>query len=1110
MGDFAEQTHGLDFGNASERRKKVLEDLLFVFRSWAKKASEMAKSNEINFEDDLSDIASYARFLEVMKHVTEEQGIGVNSLDKIINSSLKSLEKDVLSLFKSCCDDMKHSDFDPESAVQLKLRWMRDVCDRFSTLHSNCGSELYSLFFAVVNKIKSSLLSTSGELENMSRFTKENGVTNGEKLGKEVANFKKCRWFDSYLPKGEAFVTNCCIAIERTIETRIEAKSIELSQAANCLGKGDSAESITSLGMLLPELREIDNYLVILEKDEHPASPAPEIVRNVDSDVSIRNTRSCSTCNVRLSKTEFSKNQWHKGETARCKGCVESKNKLTREGMSSTLEDVTMEDAESPSALSKLSLLAPKCVKRLKDYTSQLSKESRQRIDEWTAEVNRGKVDLLPAIAQDLEFIFVDATALNNIHSVEAVLQESQSIIDRIFTGCEILSALVDSELSRFGGDFLLKASILNLIASCNCLPHIGRKFPVSSDIQIQVRKLIAVEAQRLENEIEATSDWDKIDKQIELFEKAVVLDDFVSGEATARLSTLNRLREKKEGQVDEHLQSMIKVNNFKGIAEFLTPLAGSKDQIKKQRYQSYLDEIVFNLELTIKDVKRCMGQDSLASSFTKALPTDEDTIKVIAQKMIILATAKDSLCLLVRPKIDLASEFGHLGAMINNGVVPLLKEISEYTDKKDFVRAATSNCQVSVVVQHLGRYIKPINSKKQKTANAIYEGELNSVPGYVDTFFQSSFRNRNDLLKSLASLREAKDSNDTSVERLAALYDKTRKLLLDKVRDFVADVRENVSEADCFDDVIPILHVLQREMNGPFKSHFPNDIVLECSNLLERLQQEKSERDRLLAFGEADMKETVELWRKKLDKLQSPALFRRWRWLWFDDKRSYNNLKEDLRRKCNERLKQAHDALRPRDLRTVQESIDFLVLVEKELHAHVEIRTQLQQLQERCINAFLDLCQQVGDMLKKKDISKFEEKFVDYRGFVFHIRSISTSKQAQKEFALVNQMLYESFIYHIDSFHALVKAESLDFSNIRSQVLQLRKVGEFMADRVTLFNEEMKYSMAEKIQDQWLEKIQDLCSKHFGSGRDLSKLKCCVDLGVVPSATQKRDKERI
>ena len=38
---------------------------------------------------------------------------------------------------------------------------------------------------------------------------------------------------------------------------------------------------------------------------------------------------------------------------------------------------------------------------------------------------------------------------------------------------------------------------------------------------------------------------------------------------------------------------------------------------------------------------------------------------------------------------------------------------------------------------------------------------------------------------------------------------------------------------------------------------------------------------------------------------------------------------------------------------------------------------------------------------------------------------------------------------------------------------------------------------------DKWLGKIQDLRSKHFSNGRDLGKLKYCVEIGAVPSATK-------
>ena len=128
-----------------------------------------SESSDINFEDNLGDLASYVRFLERVKDDIEKNGIEVVPLDDLINSSLKSILNDVTNLFQICCNDMKNADFDCEDGVQRKLNWMKDICDRFSGLNSTCASELYSLLSAEVSRIKSSLYSTSAELDTMSR-----------------------------------------------------------------------------------------------------------------------------------------------------------------------------------------------------------------------------------------------------------------------------------------------------------------------------------------------------------------------------------------------------------------------------------------------------------------------------------------------------------------------------------------------------------------------------------------------------------------------------------------------------------------------------------------------------------------------------------------------------------------------------------------------------------------------------------------------------------------------------------------------------------------------------------------------------------------------------
>mmetsp|Transcript_643 Transcript_643/g.1274 ORF Transcript_643/g.1274 Transcript_643/m.1274 type:complete len:2485 (-) Transcript_643:1939-9393(-) len=1013
----------INLERATTSQTTTLENLTCVFKSWTSKAAELADSNTMNSKDDLKDISSHVRVLQLMKDVLRKQDIGIYSLDRSIESTLRCLESDVICLFTLCCDGLKNSTFD--HAWEPKLRWMHDACQRFSK-NSGCCKEMWPLFSAVISKIKSALHSASGELENMSQVTREHGMKSGERLGQELVKFQKCKWFDSHLSQSDEFVANCCIAIEHVLQTRIDEISSELELTVTYLRKdenGSTESTIEKLKLLLPELKEIDKFIAVVEE----------------------------SADAKL----FSRTQ--------------------------------DEDPKELDSLDNALSLAPKCASCLEGHARGLSSKAKKYTDEWISHVNVLKVECIYSQAQSLECICADAKALNGIQCLKIVVQKSDAILLDIADVCQKFSRLVDSEFKIFGGDFNLKCKILTSIKACSGLLHIGKQLPDYRHLQLKVRNLVAIEAQKLEREIQASSDWENIDKSIEIFQSAVVLDDFVSNEATARLDTLQRLREKKEGQVDDHLQNMILANNFKGMAEFLFPMSKSKDQIKKQKYETYRDDIAFNLDLIIKGIKCCLDQESI---------TAEDMNKV-ASSMSILVTARGSLRSLLKGKLNLASEINNLNGKIDAELKPLLNQILESTAKKDFVRAAASEHQATLFAQHLGKHIKTPSKNNLKAAKIKYRKELINVPSYVDRFFESSFKDKSDLLRSLTSLKQAEETS-AHMKTLVCLYDKTKKQLLEKVHSFVNSVQESIAEAQCFDDVIPLLLALNRQVNGAFKTHFPSDLLMDCENLLERLQKEKKDHNHLFEFGGEDVEKTLEYWAKELDKLESPAWYRRLIFLQSNsaNRASYKNLKSRLMVKVEGRIKQASAALNSHDLRSIQECIEFLTLVEKILEKHVEnVGARLQKLREKCVNSFLGLCRQVKNMLLAKEVFRFEEKFAEYRGFVLYLPCILVSKEGKREFTLVNQMLYESFAREIESFLAMAGAEILDFPCLRSQVLRLRKVGDFFADRVTVLNEEIT-------SDKWLSKIYDLCAKHFSNGRDFGKLKYCIVLGVVPSAT--------
>lgn len=96
---------------------------------------------------------------------------------------------------------------------------------------------------------------------------------------------------------------------------------------------------------------------------------------------------------------------------------------------------------------------------------------------------------------------------------------------------------------------------------------------------------MVAQHAVKIHNLLEETSEWDKIDHLLSGLEKAKVLDGHLDGEVETRILPLRALRQQRESNVDSGLSEMIESGNFQGIGQFLTPLAKSKDQLMKQKF---------------------------------------------------------------------------------------------------------------------------------------------------------------------------------------------------------------------------------------------------------------------------------------------------------------------------------------------------------------------------------------------------------------------------------------------------------------------------------------------------------------------------------------------
>ena len=248
-------------------------------------------------------------------------------------------------------------------------------------------------------------------------------------------------------------------------------------------------------------------------------------------------------------------------------------------------------------------LLAVKCNAHLTSYVEGLSELSSKCIGHWVSNVESSRIGYMRSMARKLNYILADVEALFATGASDIVTQRSCDIRSSLHAELHKFKNSVQNEFASFEKSFGRKAAFLVTIKACSGFSHVVCQLGDYKKVQHFVRDMVSKEAAKVEASIGGSSEWDSIDASIVNFEAATVLDQFVSGEVSSRLRTLKHLREQKEDQVDDLLQDMIKDHNFKGIRDFLSPLARSKDQIKKQKFQLHQSEISSSLERIMNEV---------------------------------------------------------------------------------------------------------------------------------------------------------------------------------------------------------------------------------------------------------------------------------------------------------------------------------------------------------------------------------------------------------------------------------------------------------------------------------------------------------------------------
>lgn len=1003
---------GIDSKDFVAVRDAITQQLIDLLGKWSSNTMKLVPENlEKMIDSNLSlwPIANHVVAIEVIEEELRKQEFVSTVLMEKTKAVRRQIESHIISWYATSCNMLK--EMGVHQKMECCLVWMRDTCRLFSDMNGDRWRSLQAAYTSLVEKATAIISSIAQDLLSRCKMLRQNGMGDGKQIAREFNFLQSLKWFDTTFSRtGFSHVGSYCSEINAIVGAHTLEKKKQLDSLIEDFGSESlSTCAINSMGSLLPELRQIDQY----ESSISTSGP------------------------------------WDS--------------------------------------------LSSKCIASLEDYVATLHQNGCQYIEQWAAGFQDGQSSYMRTMSKKLNRVLGELRALQSTRASSDLIGNSANLSSMLDVEFQKCTAAINAEFTSLEGDYEKKVAYLKSLLACQESFLVAERLPKFNDLQHQLRLLLSSRAQDIEREIEESSEWDSIDGRLEAFKCALVLDSFVDQEVTHRLNTLRRMREQKESNVEVAMQDMITEQKFQQIGEFLSPLASSKDQLKKQKYLTYQSEIAVGLEEIIHKVNRLLDHHS----------SPEQNAKVIAQNLDILLSAKPELQRLLVPRLNISKELKGLKEKLNMILRIFTDSMDKAIKSRDFVQLLINRRKANMFHSSTEVYMYANSKKCLDAIKRKAKSEIDAIPTYVELFFSSSFEQVNNLVQVMVSLKESLDHEDKYFEKLHNLYTTTKQDIDNRTRKVMSDALKITQNHQVYDDVIPVVHALNRILQGPLKSHCSPDLLNECSRLVDNLRAGKEKHDHWFEFDVKQAKQKIEEWSEKMDKLESSS----WSLSGFISNKwsggktiTYETYQKRLLRIVESRFNQGNEAIKTRDIQTVQECLDILKCVAKFAKKHVGVAVKkLNDLRTTGIRTFCNLCKQAEQILESGSPLQFEELFYDYQSFSTKMPCILESDDGKKGFALVNQLLFEHFEHTVAILRQTASGEIIDFSNLRLKLIDARSFGNFLADNLTVLREQTKDFFSEK----WLEKIDKQCWKYCGDGRNLGSIKYCAILGVPPSASE-------
>ncbi|CAJ1966719.1 unnamed protein product [Cylindrotheca closterium] len=658
----------------------------------------------------------------------------------------------------------------------------------------------------------------------------------------------------------------------------------------------------------------------------------------------------------------------------------------------------------------------------------------------------------------------------------------------------EVIEASFKSET-----DFKAMASILLVLSELDYgdSHFVNSLLPSLPDLISQARQAVMKSVDKVQKLVSATSNWEEINLQMTLLNGALALDSFLEGDVAIQLQTLKAFREGKETRVDSRIDEMIAAEDYLGIGELLSPLANSKDQLKRKKFSTCILLIEAALEMRSGKSLDFLPRGLPPMETTFAIVQNLDKLKEADQELFKHTKFGSYPRELRNLKESISKDMKKLKSTLNQKLRQSLEQLE--SDLSDFRigRIAADRKAVMRFTAAARKHIFGHNSDRLKKVLDHYDKILASVPKLVTQFFDSWFKDGKDLVTILRSLRRASLSGNPETVDIAELYNKTKNDLNDRLDDAILEIETVVGEQKCYGDGINVFRSLQRCVDSGLREHIIDQSIFKIEELMEAwhsdgiviCNQSKGEHEGAYLEIAAT-----------LDRLDpsGPSLlgFKKLK-AWYCGE-EYNSLRTYTEKVCRTIYNRGMTAMRSRNLDMVDKCLQHLIAWNAAVGKHVKaVATNIKLLQNCLETVYLDVCEKLKSAVQGTSTLHCKSLFDEFRQILVEAPSILQMDDCRRAYALTNQLFCEKLEGEVAKVKdALQLKQPYDFLEIKVIVEDVRSFGDFMADHYAVLFEEVKHK------DIFLKRIAEVCHEHFKDGRDFGNIRHYIALGLAPSAS--------